>query len=161
MNKFKNLSKDDGMWLNDHIEIADKLYEVYEDAINVNPDEENLYENLAVKSLKATIEATKQNLIDGPYNEAHFSLIKLTFPDFVIHSHRFWQFFTNCCAVKNTEGDFSNEQIYFSALNEIAVLTFIEEVNVNEYELGGEVFDMNKDSIEKIMGEGVNARFSI
>ena len=161
VHNFINIKNETKEWLFQNAEIAEKLFVVYEDAINVNPVEGKPYLKLASQCLDVVKIAVENNLISGPYNEEHFQKIQAVFniPNF--NQSTFWNIFSHNCASKKMEDNFTIEQLYFTSLNEIVVLIFIENVSVEDIDVGEEIFDMNQNKIIKLnaKGSGVNAAY--
>ena len=161
MLNFINIENDSKEWLVQNTEIAERLFVVYEDSINVNPGEGEPYFQLASKCLDAVKIAVENNLISGPYNEEHFQKIQAIFNIPNMNQSNFWNIFSHHCASKKTEGNFTKEQLYYTSLNEIVVLALVENINLEDMKHEEEIFDINQNKVIKLntRGIGVNASY--
>ena len=149
-----------------HPDIEEYINESLEDSLNTNPldsgepDLESYHQACAAAHI--TIEATKNKLIEGPYNHVHFQMVLKHVPDINSnkdHEKIFWQLFNYHCACSREEDEIrAKERIYIKAMKEM-----IRMINESSLELYGndnnEVANLNTGTIQQIKGKGVNAKF--
>lgn len=107
--------------------------------------------------------ALKNNILNGPYNQQSFDLIKNYFNSSInsldpVLNALFWMNFSvECARLKLENPSWSNLRIYWEASNEMLHLTLDMAGMVPVY---GEVFDITNAILYGLQGQGTNAVFS-
>ena len=147
-------------WLSANAATKKELSEEIEDIRNVNPldngEPDNAPLEIAIEATKLIIVLSKNKILEGPYDNAHFQIIKSVFPEIKFSERNIWSHFSFLCACKREEGYKNKQRIYLSAITEILLLSNSEDLNTTMSDTG--VFNMNTNKIEYVKGEGVNAR---
>lgn len=152
---------DEQQWLSANPTIKDDLFEEVDDISNVNPldngEPDMMPQAIAIRAVKLLIKIVNNNLLEGPYNEEHFRIVKIYFPNFNTTTDVFWDNFSEICADKNDEGEFLKEVKY---VNATAALALMVEGENNQFQPHENIFNMNGNSMVYINGKGVNSYYS-
>jgi hypothetical protein len=155
-----HFTPEENEWLTTNLKIKEELFEEIEDISNVNPLDNGEPDlgplEIAIKATKLIITVSKNNILEGPYDTAHFQFIKSTFPEINFSEKSFWQYFSFVCACKKSEGFKNKQRIYLAAITDIILSENLVDADIQEISLG--VYNMNTDTIEYVKGVGVNAR---
>jgi hypothetical protein len=146
-------------WLSANAKTKQALFEEIEDISNVNPLD-NVGPDLrpleiAIKATKLIITVSKSKILEGPYDAAHFQLIKSTFSEINLSEKNFWEFFSFLCSCKRDEGVTNKQRIYLGAISGVVLQNDSEDVEIQTTHSG--VYNMNTNEIQYLKGEGVNA----
>lgn len=151
-------------WLSTNAKIKEQLFQEIEDISNVNPldnGEPDLRPlEIAIKATKLIITVSKNNILEGPYDTAHFTLIKSIFPEIVFSEiafsqKNFWDYFSFFCSCKRDEDITNKHRLYLGGITEILLQEDLEDIDTKT--TSQEVYNMDTNEIENIKGEGVNA----
>jgi hypothetical protein len=146
-------------WLSTNPKTKKELFKEIEDISNVNPldnGEPDLRPlEIAVKATKLIITVSKNKILEGPYDAAHFQLIKSTFPEIKFTEKNIWGYFSFLCACRRDEDITNKERIYLSAISNIILQENLEDMDIQAVPQG--VFNMDTNETEYVKGEGVNA----
>jgi hypothetical protein len=145
-------------WLSTNPKTKKELFEEIEDISNVNPldnGEPDLRPlEIAIKATKLVIQVSKINILEGPYDAAHFQLIKSSFPKIAFSEKAFWLYFSFECACKKEEGYRNKQRIYLGAIADIILSENLNDTDIDEGSLG--VYNMKTNKIEYLKVKGVN-----
>jgi len=152
-------------WLQTHPEIEEHINESLEDSLNVNPLESGEPDLIpyqqAVKAAQITIEVAEKKLIAGPYDNIHWQIICKHLSGYSSLKNKektFWSLFSfHCVCFKEQDEDCPDERIYMEAMKEM--INSIEEGSFEFMEDNNQVANLNNGTIQKIKGNGVNAKF--
>jgi A nuclease family of the HNH/ENDO VII superfamily with conserved AHH len=153
-------------WLQLNTSTAEIIYQsLFESLSDENPLTGQAYNNSypaeAIAASKMTIAAVMNNYTSGPYNTAHYNLIKQNIPNYQSHPNLdpvFWAHFSLQCALIHLEHPEYNEiQIYYYATKEL-MHTGLDVIGL--VPVIGEVADLANGIIYTLEGDGVNATLS-
>ena len=153
-------------WLNKNPILAESIDESLEDSLNVNPldtgEPDLIPYQRALAAAHITIEAAIEKLITGPYDTFHFQMISKHVPG--IHSiekqeKTFWQLFDHHCACFREEDEnWPKERIYMEAIKEM--IRLMNESSLERFSnVNNEVANLNRGTLQRIKGKGVNAKY--
>ena len=152
-------------WLQAHSKTEEQINESLEDSLNVDPldsgETDLIPYQRAVKAAQITIEVAEKKLIAGPYDNVHWQIICKHLsghPSLINKEKTFWGLFSfHCVCFKEQDETWPNERIYMEAMKEM--INSIEEGSFELMEDSNHAANLNHDTIQKIKGKGVNAKF--
>lgn len=163
-NPLINFTSDELNWLARHPSFQNAVRHCLEDALNVNslddgePDLSGYY--FAVKAVRLTMEAINEGIIAGPYNAVHWQKVihHLNIENISAQTEtKFWSLFSFLCICCRDEDEgASDEEIYLRAMVETEV--YLSDLNTLETSVA--VANLSSGAVQKIQGEGVDARLN-
>lgn len=161
-----SFSTEEIQWLQSHTTMEESINESIEDSLDTNPldsgEPDLIPYNRAMMAAHVTIEVAQNKVIKGPYDAVHWQIIRkhlAIFPSLKGKEKKFWKIFSfECASYKDEDETWPNERIYMEAMKEM--IRVIEEGSFEFMEADNiEVANLNHGTIQKIRGEGVNAKF--
>ena len=149
-----------------HTTIEESIKESIEDSLDTNPldsgEPDLIPYRRAMMAAHVTIEVAQKKIIKRPYDAVHWQIIRkhlANFPSLKRKEKKFWKIFSfECASYKDEDETWPNERIYMEAMKEM--IRVIEEGSFEFMEAENiEVANLNRGTIQKIRGEGVNAKF--
>ncbi|MBK8710277.1 MAG: hypothetical protein IPL97_00080 [Niastella sp.] len=163
MFELSKFSKEQQDWLKSHPTLHIDLFEEFEDQTNLNPlengEKDLRYDEITITVVKTTISAAGMNIIEGPYDNSHFQMIKRYFNDLPVSEKKFWELFSINCAFKNDEGEFSKERLYMHGICEIVKPYIVDDEVVDECIGNTELYDLGSEKAMELKFEGVDAKW--
>jgi hypothetical protein len=160
-----DLNSSQQAWLAANPFVTDQVYQALQESLNQDPLDDYTFPILppqdALSAAQITIDAAMNSLIYGPYDDAHYNLIKQYIPgaqNFSNVNPFYWFYFSMQCAIIKAEHpEYTTIQVYWEAIKDIVHLGLD---TIGLFPVVGELADLANGVIYTLEGDGVNATLS-